>query len=62
MKKFKMSKKGNIAIVFAIAIAFLMIIVLHQNQFANPQDELIKKCIASAIIYNIYFSYCIERR
>ncbi len=50
MKKFKMSKKGNIAIVFAIAIAFLMIIVLHQNQFANPQDELIKKCIASAII------------
>lgn len=50
MKKLKISKKVNIAIVFAIAIAFLLIIVLHQNQFANPQDELIKKCIASAII------------
>ena len=45
-----MSKKANIAIVFMIAIAFLLIIVLHQNQFANPKDELIKKCIAAAII------------
>ena len=50
MSKFKMSKKANIAIVFMIAIAFLLIIVLHQNQFANPKDELIKKCIAAAII------------
>ena len=50
MSKFKISKKANIAIVFMIAIAFLLIIVLHQNQFANPKDELIKKCIAAAII------------
>lgn len=50
MKKLKISKKGNIAIVFAIAAAFLMIILLHQNQFADPQEELIKKCIAAAII------------
>lgn len=50
MNKFKISKKANIAIVFTVAIAFLLIIVLHQNQFANPQDELIKKSIAGAII------------
>lgn len=45
-----MSKKANIAIVSVIALAFLLVIVLHENQFANPQDELIKKCIAGTII------------
>ena len=50
MNKLKISKKANIAIVFTIALAFLLVIILHENQFADPQDELIKKCIASAII------------
>ncbi len=45
-----MSKKANIAVVSVIALAFLLVIVLHENQFANPQDELIKKCIAGTII------------
>ena len=50
MSRFRMSKKANIAIVSVIALAFLLVIVLHENQFANPQDELIKKCIAGTII------------
>ncbi len=50
MNKRKISKRANIAIVFTIAIAFLLVIVLHENQFANPQDERIKKWIAAAII------------
>lgn len=50
MSRFRMSKKANIAVVSVIALAFLLVIVLHENQFANPQDELIKKCIAGMII------------
>lgn len=50
MKKLKLSKKGNIAVVCTIAVAFLLIILLHQNQFADPRDEMIKKCLASVII------------
>ena len=50
MSRFRMSKKANIAVVSVIALAFLLVIVLHENQFANPQDELIKKCIAGTII------------
>lgn len=50
MSKLKISKKANIAVVSAIALIFLLVIVLHQNQFADPRDELVKKCIAAAII------------
>ncbi len=50
MKKLKISKRANIAMVSVIALLFLLVIVLHQNQFADPQDELIKKCIAAVII------------
>lgn len=50
MSRFRMSKKANITVVSVIALAFLLVIVLHENQFANPQDELIKKCIAGTII------------
>lgn len=50
MSRFRMSKKANIAVVSVIALAFLLVIVLHENQFANPQDEFIKKCIAGTII------------
>lgn len=50
MNRIKISKKANIAIVSAIALALLLVIILHENQFADPQDELIKKCLAGAII------------
>ena len=50
MKKRKLTKKGNITIVSVIAMLFLAVIVLHENQFADPHQELIKKCIAVAII------------
>jgi len=50
MRKLKISKKANIAIVSVVAFALLLVIVLHRNQFANPRDEAVKKCIAAAII------------
>lgn len=50
MNRIKISKKANIAIVSAVALALLLVIILHENQFADPQDELIKKCLAGAII------------
>lgn len=50
MNKWKLSKKANIIIVTVVALAFLLVIVLHENQFADPQEELLKKCIAAAII------------
>lgn len=51
MTKFKFSKKIIIAIVSLVALCLMLVLVLHQNQFANPQDELIKKSIACAIIF-----------
>lgn len=50
MSRIKISKRANIAIVSAIALVLLLVIVLHENQFADPRDEIIKKCIAGAII------------
>lgn len=50
MSRIKISKRANIAIVSAVALALLLVIVLHENQFADPRDEIIKKCIAGAII------------
>ena len=43
-------KKRTIAIVAGIGLVLAIILVTHQNQFANPKDELIKKVIACAII------------
>ena len=40
----------HITIVSVVAIVFMMVILLHKNPFANPGDELIKKCIAAVII------------
>lgn len=50
MKKWKLSKQANITIVSVIALSFLAVIVLHQNPFANPREEIIKKWIAGAIL------------
>lgn len=50
MKKWKLSKQANITLVSVIALSFLAVIVLHQNPFANPRDEMIKKWIAGAIL------------
>ncbi len=59
MKKQKLTKKGNITIVSVIAMLFLAVIVLHENQFANPRQELIKKCIAVTIILVSLFLYAV---
>ena len=50
MSKHKLSKRMHITIVSVVAIVFMMVILLHKNPFANPGDELIKKCIAAVII------------
>lgn len=50
MSKRKLSKKANIALVSIVAMTFLLVLILHENPFANPSQELIKKWIASAII------------
>ncbi len=59
MKKRKLTKKGNITIVSVIAMLFLAVIVLHENQFANPHQELVKKCIAVTIILVSLFLYAV---
>ncbi|MBE5846995.1 MAG: ABC transporter permease [Lachnospiraceae bacterium] len=43
-------KKIIEGLVTVIAIVFLAILLLHENQFANPQDELVKKTIATVIV------------
>jgi len=50
MSKFKLSKRANITLVSVAGLVFMTVILLHENQFANPKDEMIKKCIAAAII------------
>ena len=59
MKKLKLSKRANIAIVSVVALVFLALLVLHENQFANPRDELIKKWIAAGIIVVSLFLYIV---
>ncbi len=50
MNRTKISKKANIAIVSLLAFAALLVILLHENPFADPQEETVKKCIASTIL------------
>lgn len=50
MKKIRISKKANISIVSLIGVALAFVIVLHENQFADPHEEMVKKIIACGII------------
>ena len=45
-----LSKKMGISIVTLIGILFIAILFSHENQFADPEHELIKKVIAAAIV------------
>lgn len=44
------SKKAGITIVTLIGTLFIAILFSHQNQFADPEQEMIKKVIATAIV------------
>lgn len=50
MKHKRISKKMGIAIFCVLAGIMALIIVLHHNPFADPQEELIKKVIACILI------------
>lgn len=44
------SKKVGISIVTLVGILFIAILFGHENRFADPEQELIKKVIATAIV------------
>ncbi len=44
------SKKIGISVVTLIGILFIAILFGHENQFADPEQELVKKIIATAIV------------
>ena len=50
-------KRIGISVVAICSVIMMAVLVLHENQFADPQDELIKKVIACTIILlaNIVF-------
>lgn len=48
--KFRLTKPVGIAAFSLLLFAMALIIVIHHNPLANPQDELTKKIIAVAII------------
>ena len=43
------SKKVGISIVTLVGILFIAILFGHENQFADPEQELIKKVIATLL-------------
>lgn len=44
------SKKAGILIITLVGVMFLAILWSHQNQFAEPEHELVKKIIATTIV------------
>ena len=46
----KISKKLGIALFSAVLLMMAVIIIVHHNPHADPQDELIKKVISCAVI------------
>ena len=46
----KISKRTGITVFCVAAFIMALIIVLHHNPWADPQEELVKKIIACAII------------
>lgn len=49
-QKVKCSKKTGIALFWTVAVILAAIIVVHDNQLADPQDELVKKIISCGVI------------
>ena len=49
-KRRKITKKMGITLYLIAAIIFLLILILHHNPWANPQEELIKKIIGTVLI------------
>lgn len=54
-----MTKSAGISIVAICSIIAMAILIFHENQFADPQDELIKKIIASVIIIIANFAFAL---
>lgn len=46
----KISKKGGISIFLLLAVLVTVIILVHNNPGANPQEELVKKVMSVAVI------------
>ena len=44
------SRKAGILIITLIGLVFIAVLWSHQNQFAEPEQELVKKIIATAIV------------
>ncbi|MBE5852614.1 MAG: ABC transporter permease [Lachnospiraceae bacterium] len=49
-KKGKITKKTGITLYLIAALIFLLILILHHNPWADPQEELIKKIIGSVLV------------
>ena len=50
MKEKKVSKKLGIIIYLTLAMIMAGVIVLHNNPFANPDEEFVKKALSCAVI------------
>ena len=63
MKERKLSKKRIIGIFLTLAVLLAGVIVLHDNPFADPKDELIKKLLACGVILGvcIIFVTCYDK-
>ena len=49
-KRRKITKKMGITLYLIAALIFLLILILHHNPWADPQEELIKKIIGTVLI------------
>ena len=49
-KRRKITKKMGITLYLIAALIFLLILILHHNPWANPQEELIKKIIGTVLV------------
>ena len=49
-KRRKITKKMGITLYLIAALIFLLILILHHNPWADPQEELIKKIIGTVLV------------
>ena len=59
----KISKRIGISLFWFVAVVMGTIIVIHQNPNANPNEELLKKCISCGVIFAscLIFTFLYER-
>lgn len=57
------TKPAGISIVVTCSIIAMAVLIFHQNQFADPKDELMKKILASVIIIigNFAFAFLYDK-